>query len=154
VAIVGFPAGSLTDGDPYYTTSNTTLNTATGNGYVLCVIPGAIAAADREEGAVRGGFVISPGTATTVNLCGETSVLSFNAPNGASSVLGGVLNRNDIAPGFADGWLNIGTSSATAFAYHVEDFSQGVNGLPVIGYAAVSAGGQLAATWPHRTSGF
>ncbi len=113
-------------------------------GYVICVAPGQMRGYDREENG-KGSFVISPDT--TMKLCGETSVLAFNAADGSASTFGSKLGRNNIAVGYAEGWMRIATPSASPV-------TGGVSGLPVIGYSALKANGiNMGGTWAHRTAG-
>ena len=92
----------------------------------------------REEDT-QSTFVISPDTA--VKLCGETSVLAFNAA-GADSVLAAAIARNDIKTNYKEGWMRINTNNGVR---------GGVIGLPVIGYAAAKVTGvNLGGTWEHR----
>ena len=103
----------------------------------ICVDAGAQTAFDHEEQS-KTSFVISPGS--TLQFCGETSVLSFN---GKPSVLGASLSVQGIPTTFSDGWLRISTNGLG-------------NGLPVVGYAVGKAigpdGGNFGGTWMHRTS--
>ena len=97
--------------------------------------------------------MISPGTPTIVrSLCGEVSVLSFNAAPPALSTLNAQLTRFDLTSVFAAGWTRIATPGLPVTA------PQGLggstrNGLPIIGNAMVqftnnnaAAGGASART--------
>jgi len=93
---------------------------------------GAIKLYDRSEQtpASSTDFVISPGTpAAPLSICGETSVLSFNAGGvSAASVLGGAVTRKDVDGPYADGWAIINTVPQTATV-----------GLPVLGQSFMKA---------------
>lgn len=118
------------------------------NGAVACVEADAVNIRDRSERLAQGtDFVISPGTPTVLQFCGEASVLSFNA-GGASqpSVLGAELTRNDVDTPYVDGWARIQTSGLGA-------------GLPILGAAFVKAtnpnaapgvSGNYGAVYEHR----
>lgn len=120
----------------YYTPANTSRGTGA-NANLICVFPSPlgqnITSFDREEQTPIGGFVISPGTATRLQLCGETSVLSFNAGGvAAASVLGATIARTDIDATYRDGWANIPTTGIG-------------NGLPILGHAFFRATGPTVA---------
>lgn len=120
----------------HFSAKNTTLNA---DGSLACVKPGIPRSFNREEDTQQAGFVISPGSATVVTYCGETSVLAFNSA-GLPSVLGSLLARNDIKTRASEGWLTIPTPGATAAA-----------GLPIVGFAATKvSGANLGGTWKHR----
>ena len=120
----------------HFTALNTSLNA---DGSLACVTPGALRGYDREE-ETQGTFVISPESA--LRLCGETTVLAFNA-KGNASVLDAKIARRDIATNFNEGWMRIATparAGGSAF------------GLPIVGYAASKvSGANLGGTWRHRT---
>ena len=127
----------LMPGDDYFHAGNTSLNAA---GTQACVTPGAMKGFDREE-QTQSTFVISPDSA--IRLCGETSVLAFNAA-GADSVLAASIARNDVKTRYAEGWMTINTQTGT---------TGGVIGLPIVGFAAAKvSGANLGGTWAHRTS--
>lgn len=124
-----------------YFTNGASGNVVLDNGTkMLCVKAGALVTFDREERSTVAGFVISPGVATELKFCGETSVLTFN---GKPSVLGAQLVTQNIATGYTDGWLSVKTPGLG-------------NGLPVVGYAVGKAigpdGGNFGGTWVHRTN--
>lgn len=54
------------------------------------------------------------------------------------SLLGAEIARASIQTGFGDGWFTINTPGVTG------------NGLPVLGFAAVKAAGNIGGTWEHR----
>lgn len=104
---------------------------------------------DRSETTTGSNFVISPGRAQSVKLCGETSVMSFNAGTAAVSVLGASVARSDATTAYTDGWARLFTSGIAG------------KGLPITGLAfvkavnnAVSAGvsGNFGGTYEHRYS--
>ena len=115
----------------HFTAANTSLNA---DGSLACVTPGAMRGFDREEGT-QSTFVISPDTA--LKLCGETSVLAFN--NTGTSVLNGVLARNNIKTNATEGWFTIATPGVSG------------GGLPIVGFSALKVNGSnLGGTWKHR----
>lgn len=120
--------------DKHFVAANTTL----GGDLKLCVDAGNQRAFDREENT-RTTFVISPDE--TLKFCGETSVLSFNTSNKVAPVLGSVIANKVIETKFSDGWFTLNTPGLGAG-----------NGLPVIGYAAAKATGNIGGTWTHRGS--
>jgi len=134
----------------------------------------------QEEQTASTGFVVSPGTPTVVQFCGETSVVAF--ANTGTSVLGASVARNNLslpaALSATDGWLRIGTAgtaTTTGNAAGASLFNQATAalaqqtaagagvafGLPVIGYSAekavngaVSAGvsGNFGLLFGHRVN--
>ena len=92
---------------------------------------------DREETtptATPGAVVVSPapvGTAaSTVSLCGEAALMSFNNPTTQPSALLGTISRvNTTIANIADGWATFGTPSAVAPTHGFN----AVAGLPIIG---------------------
>jgi hypothetical protein len=116
----------------HFQVGNTSMDTAKAQ---LCVDTGNKRAYDREE-SIKTTFVISPTPAYT--FCGETSVLTFNKQTSAESLLGAEIARASIQTGFGDGWFTINTPGVTG------------NGLPVLGFAAVKAAGNIGGTWEHR----
>ena len=88
----------------------------------ICVNSAGITMFDREETTKTSGFVISPGTASTVRFCGETSVLSFNLEGSTAdpSVLGSKETLQIIGTPYTAGWAALATAG---------------NGGPVIGSA-------------------
>lgn len=98
---------------------------------------------DREENTTSVGVVISPGEVTTLELCGEVAVVSFNRDGATTSgALGAELTLNDATLPYADGWAYINFAAP----------------MPIIPYAYVKAnnGGSGAsnmnfgAAWRHR----
>jgi hypothetical protein len=116
-------------------------NTPLGTDKKICVTSSGMSVWNREEGTVTSGFVISPGTSTVFQLCGETTVLSFNAGSAtAPSALGALLSRSDIVTPQRDGWATIGTPGLG-------------NGLPILGKAFARAAvpaGKFGIAWEHR----
>ena len=92
---------------------------------------------DREETTpttTPGAVVVSPapvGTAaSTVSLCGEAALMSFNNPTTQPSALLGTISRvNTTIANIADGWATFGTPSAVAPTHGFN----AVAGLPIIG---------------------
>ena len=125
-----------TVGTNYFNRTNTSLNAA---GTQACVTPGSGTRGYGREEETQSTFVISPDSA--VKLCGETSVLAFNAA-GADSVLAAAIARNDIKTNYKEGWMRINTNNGVRGT---------AIGLPVIGYAAAKVNGaNLGGTWEHR----
>lgn len=120
-----------------FTAGNTTVD-ENGN---ICVKTGGNVFHDREEAEKQNGAVVSPGKVTTVSLCGEVNVLSFN--DAGNSVLGASVARKDLAVPYTNGWGKINYSA-----------------LPVVGASFIkmtNAGGlannfsgTYGVTWPHR----
>lgn len=135
-----------------YTTNNTTLVDR-----VLCVRRPTgsnlldFVAYDREEKTLTpAGAVISPGTPTQFNICGEVAVTSINAGNASNpSALSATLARNNIELSLVDGWIRFNTTLDSA------DRGTGVDGLPIIGNAHLRAANgpvNYGFTWPHKTN--
>lgn len=115
-----------------FDSTNTSVNSATGKTHQICTAADAIQSWDREEVTSTGGFVISPGTTTTVRFCGEASVLSFNAGGATQpSVLSSTLARQDVTTAFVDGWTAVGVSGLGA--------AGAKRGLPVVGRSYIKA---------------
>lgn len=94
----------------YFTSANTEMGSPAGNGgrtYQLCAKLGvdAVGFYDREEiPTIIDDIVISPGTPTSLSLCGEVSVVGINGTTvDASSTFGSVARAN-IQNGFTEGW--------------------------------------------------
>ncbi len=115
----------------HFTAANVTMDASTGR---ACVDSGSMRAFDREE-TTRNSFVISPNA--THRFCGETSVLTFNKKATETSLLGAKIARESIDTKMVEGWFTIGTPGLG-------------NGLPVVGFAAVKAAGNIGGTWAHR----
>ena len=126
-----------------FNATNTALDT---DKIKICVNSGGITMFDREETTKTSGFVISPGTASTVRFCGETSVLSFNLAGSTAdpSVLGSKETLQIIGTPYKAGWAALATAG---------------NGSPVIGSAYMrltNAGaragvsGNYGLVYPHR----
>ena len=127
----------------HFNATNTALDT---DKIKICVNSGGIAMFDREETTKTSGFVISPGTVSTVRFCGETSVLSFNLDGSTAdpSVLGSKETLQIIGTPYTAGWAALATAG---------------NGSPVIGSAYMrltNAGaragvsGNYGLVYPHR----
>ena len=126
-----------------FNATNTALDT---DKIKICVNSAGITMFDREETTKTSGFVISPGTASTVRFCGETSVLSFNLDGSTAdpSVLGSKETLQIIDTPYTAGWAVLATAG---------------NGSPVIGSAYMrltNAGaragvsGNYGLVYPHR----
>ena len=127
----------------HFNATNTALDT---DKIKICVNSAGITMFDREETTKTSGFVISPGTASTVRFCGETSVLSFNLDGSTAdpSVLGSKETLQIIGTPYTAGWAALATAG---------------NGSPVIGSAYMrltNAGaragvsGNYGLVYPHR----
>ncbi|PAT43237.1 hypothetical protein [Vandammella animalimorsus] len=95
---------------------------------------------DDNERTLRA--TVSPGTLP--RLAGEVSVLTFHA-DAKDSVLGAVISTQRVNPMYNIEKINAGWGELSL---------SGLNGrgLPVIGYAALQAGGKaLGFTWPHAS---
>ena len=140
-------------------------NTAVVNTQV-CTTTAGVTFFNREEGSATGtSFVISPNPPTAAfRLCGEDSVLTFNAIAGAS-VLGAEIAVTNFTTGvFKDGWAYVSTPGvATGQVAPSPGNPPGPdpagNGLPIVGKAfvrasnpAVSAGisANFGGSWEHR----
>lgn len=143
--------GKVSTSGEVYTSNNTALINR-----VLCVRRPtgsqllAFAAFDREEQTLTpSGAVISPGTPTQFNICGEVAVTSINAgDNTQPSALSATLARNNIELPFADGWIRFNTALDS-----VDVAGTGVTGLPIIGNAHLRAANgavNYGFTWPHK----
>ena len=93
---------------------------------------------DRSENSVKDGAVFSPGSATKLSVCGETSVVTF----GAKSPTGAALAATKASTTYTEGWGHVSFSA----------------GVPVLGAAFTAASNPSAAagmignygiTWPH-----
>ena len=127
----------------HFNATNTALDT---DKIKICVNSAGITMFDREETTKTSGFVISPGTVSTVRFCGETSVLSFNLDGSTAdpSVLGSKETLQIIGTPYTAGWAALATAG---------------NGSPVIGSAYMrltNAGaragvsGNYGLVYPHR----
>jgi len=133
----------------YFTTTNTTVS-----GGKICVAADAVAQWDREETTTTSGFVISPATVTTVQFCGETSVLGVNnGTNTSTGSLSASVAAQNINVASNEGWLNIvhyGLQNAGAWpGTAATAVSANGRGLPVIG-AAFAKSSSFGAVWNHR----
>jgi hypothetical protein len=175
----------------FYTPANTTVSTANANGGatpygVICVTGTTFAGGptdfttafqpnnlisgqieNTEEGVIGSApnqFVVSPGTPTVQrSLCGEVSVVSWNAaaPAGSTilpqSVLNAQLTRFDITSLNTAGWARIATPGLTVAANQglgvtAVGTSSTRGGLPIIGHAMIQFTNN-AATTDARTIG-
>ena len=141
----GADTGSATPNvfNTHFNATNTALDT---DKIKICVNSAGITMFDREETTKTSGFVISPGTVSTVRFCGETSVLSFNLDGSTAdpSVLGSKETLQIIGTPYTAGWAALATAG---------------NGSPVIGSAYMrltNAGaragvsGNYGLVYPHR----
>lgn len=130
-----------TKGNQYFRSGNTTFS-----GNLVCVAANGLTSFDREERFPTAGFVISPGAPSTLEFCGEVSVLSFNSTN----VLGAALASKNIDATYRDGWLSVATTGLGAFTgagatSDVAAAAAGRTGLPIVGAAFVKATGPAVA---------
>lgn len=100
-----------------------------------CAYAAGIQAFDREE-VSRNSFTISP--APAFRFCGEASVLTFNKGT-AAGVLSAQIARQNIDTKMVEGWMRINTPGLMG------------RGLPVVGFSAAKANGNIGGTWAHRT---
>jgi len=101
----------------YFNSGNTEMGSVAGAGraFQLCQKLGlnAVAFWDREETPrITDNIVISPGTPTSLSLCGEVSVVGINGAGVAGSATFGALTRTDISNGFIEGWGSVTVPSA------------------------------------------
>lgn len=175
-AVLVPPAGLAVTPTNYYTPANVAVTTYSGTAPqgVICVLGTTVQftagvntptpnnlitgvnAGTEEQFIAQGpnGFVISPGQGPGApdNLCGEVSVMSFNAARPAISVLNAQITRFDFTGTNAAGWARIATPGLAVAA------GQGLGGstragLPIIGHSFVQftnnnalAGGAAAGT--------
>ena len=126
---------------PYKSNGNTSVD-AKGN---ICVLADGQKFFDREETTGSAAPVFSPGTASSLEFCGEVSVASFK--DAGLSVLGADVARRNISGGsYTNGWAVIDTTNVNG-------------GLPLLGasfikltnpQAGVGTVGTYGITWPHR----
>jgi hypothetical protein len=118
---------SENSGNDYFNADNTEMGDASGAGkaYQICSIFGvdAVAFYDREETPVIvDDIVISPGTPTSLSICGEVSVLGINV--GASTATFGSVARTNVTNGFKEGWGSVTTPEATGMPMLVRQFTR------------------------------
>jgi hypothetical protein len=134
-----------TKGNQYFRTGNTSFASN-----LVCVAASTLTSRDREEQTPTAGFVISPGTPSTLEFCGEASVLSFNSTN----VLGAAVASKNIDATYRDGWLSVATPGLAALTGTTNDVgvqdnvaaaAAGRTGLPILGAAFLKASGPAVA---------
>jgi len=127
-------------GLPYFHNSNTSVN-----GSQICVTAESGRFFDREEQTPGGGTVpsFSPGApgVSGLPLCGEVSVLSF--ADVGNSVLAASVARQNVLPGYMNGWGAINTTNATTLL-----------GLPILGASFIKATNPAAGGGFSGTYGF
>ncbi len=101
---------ATSDGNIYFTADNTELGNAANGGqpWQICARLGvnAVAFYDREETpTVIDDIVISPGTPTSLSICGEVTVVGVNNTSAADSATFGSVARSNVANGFTAGWV-------------------------------------------------
>ena len=141
-AVFNSAVGTETAPSTVFTPTNTKMGTGGDPTYQACVIGATMAFRDQEERTAESGFVVSPGTSSTLRFCGEVTTLRFNG----TSSLKAALTAKDVDQDYVDGWLNIDLTGAVA------------TGLPTLGYSAVQMTGPVVAgkstnfsiTSPHR----
>ena len=134
----------------HFTSSNVSLEGFGTADAVLCVKGLTRSTYDRSEQFKlnESGGVISPSpVAPDFLLCGETSVVSFNAGSATQpSALGAKVARRDFTLDYANGWINWTTPAAGGTGY----------GLPVLGGAflkiqnGLAGQGNYGVNWDHR----
>lgn len=100
---------ATSDGNIYFTADNTELGNAANGGqpWQICARLGvnAVAFYDREETpTVIDDIVISPGTPTSLSICGEVTVVGVNNTSASDSATFGSVARSNVANGFTAGW--------------------------------------------------
>ena len=136
---INYAAGApvYADGNNYFAASNTEFKKVDGVPQVA-VTTMTQRYFDDSERTLRA--TVSPGTLP--RLAGEVNVLTFHA-DADQSVLGAVISTQRVNPMYNVEKINAGWGELSL---------GGLNGrgLPVIGYAALQAGGKaLGFTWPH-----
>ena len=114
---------ATSDGNIYFTADNTELGSAANGGkaWQICSKLGvnAVAFYDREETpTIVDDIVISPGTPTSLSICGEVTVVGVNNASAANSATFGSVARSNVSNGFAAGWGSLTVPSS--------------NGLPML----------------------
>lgn len=126
--------------EPYFHDGNTTVS-----GSQICVTADSGRFFDREEQTPGGGTVpsFSPGVAgvSGLPLCGEVSVLSF--ADAGNSVLAASVARQNVLPGYANGWGSINVTNATTLL-----------GLPIMGASFIKGTNPAAGAGFSGTYGF
>ena len=134
-----YPAGTVVG------TSLAAGNTTVDENGNICVRADAQRFFDREETTGGSTPVFSPGTASSVQFCGEVSVLAF-ADTGNSVLSASVARRTVTSGSYVNGWGVLDTTNAGL-------------GLPILGssfikltnpQAATGMSGTYGITWPHR----
>jgi hypothetical protein len=138
----------------YFNSGNTEMGSVSGAGraFQLCQRFGlnAVAFWDREETPrITDNIVISPGTPTSLSLCGEVSVVGLNGAGAAASATFGALTRTDVSNGFVEGWGSVTVPSADGLPVLARQFTRVNNTQSNVYYglsysARVTAKGALA----------
>jgi hypothetical protein len=107
---------ATSDGNIYFTADNTELGSAANGGkaWQICSKLGinAVAFYDREETpTVIDDIVISPGTPTSLSICGEVTVVGVNNASAANSATFGSVARSNVSNGFTAGWGSLSVPS-------------------------------------------
>lgn len=124
----------------YYNTANSSVVDR-----LLCLtnVSSGLTQFDRSERTSTSGFVVSPGTSTTLPICGEAAVVSINAGSATeASALNATLARNNIELSYVDGWLSLDLTK------------QNAGGLPVLGSSFMRASNgpvNYGFAFPHKT---
>ncbi len=132
-------AGATVTND-YYNTANSSVVDR-----LLCLtnVSSGLTQFDRSERTSTSGFVVSPGTSTTLPICGEAAVVSINAGSATeASALNATLARNNIELSYVDGWLSLDLTK------------QNAGGLPVLGSSFMRASNgpvNYGFAFPHKT---
>lgn len=110
----------------YFTSSNTAMGTAP-RAYQLCqsLGTGSVNFYNREEEATESDdIVISPGTPTVLNLCGEVAVVGINAGAPLTSATYGSITRSNVSNGFVEGWGSISVPSANGLPFLARQYTR------------------------------
>lgn len=146
-----FSAANLgQEGSVYFTNGNVSTNKLDGvPGLKISVKADTYWDKEENSSSSRGGAVISPGLPGSLPYFpGEANVFTFNGKS-VDSILGGALAYNEISPKTAQGaditsgWAGFDLARAAASTEYRD-------GLPVIGYATMTAGNGINLTYPHR----
>ncbi|WP_144011788.1 hypothetical protein [Vandammella animalimorsus] len=140
---IDYAAGApvYTDGNTYFGAKNTVFAKVDG---VPQVAVTGISPKFYDDNERSLGADVSPGR--TAVLAGEVNVITFHA-NADRSVLGAMISTQRVDPHLDGEKINAGWGRVALKS------NDGPNGLPVIGYAALQAGGKaLGFTWPHAST--
>jgi len=115
------------EGNIYFNEDNTEMGSAANGGkaWQLCSVFGTNALAfytREEEKSIVDDIVISPGTPTSLSICGEVTVLGINV--GASTATFGSVARANVSNGFKEGWGSLATPTSSGLPMLVRQFTR------------------------------